>query len=466
MQIPIINGIYTDENSEFRTSYPVNMMPVPKKNGVSNGFLRPMDGIASFGVGPGVDRGGINWRGTCYRVMDTKFGYVDNSGAFYAIDDVGTGGQCIFDYGFDYLGVMSGGRLYFYDGASLRQNTDTDLGTVLDFTWVDGYFMTTDGEFLVVTELGDPFSVNPLKYGSSEADPDNITAIARIRTEVYAVNRYSIELFDNVGGDLFPFERIEGSQIRRGAISATCATVFIDSVAFLGGGRNEAPAIYLGVNAASQKISTREIDLIIQKYSESQLKEALLEVRVDKSHNHLFVHLPNETLVYDLSASQAVGQPIWFVLTSGVDGFSQYRGKNLVYAYDKWIVGDPTSNKVGYLDDSIATHYGDKSRWEFGTPIVYNESNGAIFHELELVALTGRTETGTHPTISTEYSTDGETWSQPRYINAGKIGERNKRLVWLQQGYMRSWRIQRFKGDSDSLLTFSRLEARLEPLNF
>jgi hypothetical protein len=34
-------------------------------------------------------------------------------------------------------------------------------------------------------------------------------------------------------------------------------------------------------------------------------------------------------------------------------------------------------------------HWGQQVRWEFGTLIVYNESNGAIFNEMELVSLTG-----------------------------------------------------------------------------
>ena len=66
MQIPILNGIYTDNSPNLRTSYPVNLMPVPKKSGISNGFLRPADGLVANGTGPGVDRGGINWNGVCY----------------------------------------------------------------------------------------------------------------------------------------------------------------------------------------------------------------------------------------------------------------------------------------------------------------------------------------------------------------------------------------------------------------
>ena len=41
MQIPIVNGIYTDNGPDLRTSYPVNLVPVPQKSGISSGFLRP-----------------------------------------------------------------------------------------------------------------------------------------------------------------------------------------------------------------------------------------------------------------------------------------------------------------------------------------------------------------------------------------------------------------------------------------
>jgi hypothetical protein len=66
MQIPILNGIYADSTPELRTAYPVNMVPVPKKSGISNGFLRPGDGFVANGTGPGIDRGGIEWNSICY----------------------------------------------------------------------------------------------------------------------------------------------------------------------------------------------------------------------------------------------------------------------------------------------------------------------------------------------------------------------------------------------------------------
>ena len=469
VQIPILNGIYTDNGPDFRTSYPVNMVPVPKSIGMNEGFLRPADGIVVNGTGPGIDRGGINWNGVCYRVMGSKLVTVANDGTVTVLGDVGDNGlQVTMDYSFDLLAIASNQNLFFWNPATstLTQNTDPDLGVVLDVVWVDGYFMTTDGEFLVVTELNNPLAVNPLKYGSSEVDPDPVVGLVKLRNEIYAINRNTIEVFDNVGGDLFPFQRIDGAQIQKGAVGTQNACVFAETVAFLGSGRNESPGIYMGANATATKISTQEIDEILLGYTEAQLALVKLEARNDRAHQHLYVHLPDRTLVFDAAATQEMGQPIWFTLTSSLVGFAKYRAQNFVWAYDKWLVGDPTTTAVGYLDNNISTHWGQKVRWEFGTTIVYNEGRGAIFAELELVGLTGRVAYGSDPTISTSYSVDGETWSQQKFIKAGKTGQRQKRLVWFQQGWMRNWRIQRFQGTSDAHIACARLEAKIEALAF
>lgn len=465
MQIPVLSGAFTDTGPDVRTSYPVNLIPVPKQSGVSNGYLRPSDGIISIGTGPGTDRGGINWNGTCYRVMGTKLVTVASNGTVTTLGDVGAGGAVSMDYSFDRLAITSGGRLYYWNGA-LTQVTDPDLGSALDVTWIDGYFATTDGSNIVVTELADPTQVNPLKYGSSEVDPDPIKALEELRNELIAINRYSCEFFDNIGGSLFPFQRIDGAHIPKGAIGTHTCCIFNDTLAFLGSGRNEPPAVYLGANSQVAKISTQEIDRILQQYTEAQLSQCVVEPRIDKSHKLLYIHLPDRTVVYDAAASEAMQEQVWFTLVTTLTGFAEYRAKHFVWAYDKWIVGDPQSSAVGYFTVSISSHWGTDVRWEFGTQIVYAEGRGAIFHSLELVALPGRALIGEDPYITTSYSTDGLSWSQDKAISAGKNGNTNKRLVWWQQGHMRHMRMQRFRGDSQAHISFMRLEAQLEPLAF
>lgn len=472
MQIPIINGIYTDSESDFRTSYPRNLIPVPKDNGISKGYLRPADGLVRWGDGPGIDRGAINWKGKCYRVMGTMLCAIENNGNVTQLGDVGGAGQVALDYSFDRLAISSGGMLWYWDGSVLTKVTDPDLGNVVDFIWVDGYFMTTDGTFLVVTELNDPYAVNPLKYGSSEADPDPIIGLRKLHNEVYALNRYTIEVFENVGGDNFPFSRIEGAQMQRGSIGTFSSSIFSingqDLIAFLGSGRNEAPAVWAGSNSATVKLSTREIDEILSTYTEAQLATVVMETRVSKNHQLLYMHLPDTCLVYDGAGSQVVGEPVWFELNSALVGKGTYRARNLCWCYDKWLIGDPTTPHQGYMVDNISSHYGDVNGWEFGTQILYNEGRGAIVHGIELVATTGNVNVDKNPTIWTSYSNDGQTWSQEDPIYTGYNGERNHRLTWLQQGSFTEdsiWRIQKFRGTSDSHISVARLEAMIEALN-
>lgn len=467
VQIPILSGVYASSTPDLRVAFPVNLVPVPMESGISNGYLRPGDGLVSFGTGPGIDRGGINWNNICYRVMGSKLVSVSAAGAVLVLGDVGNDGLPVsMDYSFDRLVIASNQNLFYWDGGTLTQVTDPDLGIVLDVLWVDGYFMTTDGTNLVVTELSDPTQVNPLKYGSSEADPDPVLAILKIRNEAAAVNRHTIEFFDNIGGDLFPFQRIEGAQIEKGALGTHACCIYMEAVAFLGGGFNEEPSIYVGVNAQAQKVATHEIDLILREYTEAELESAILEARKDGSHQFLYIHLPDRTLVYDGAASQIVGQPVWFTLSSSITGFDEYRARFFVYCYDRWIFGDTTTANLGVIDKTVSSHWGSEVRWEFATLIVYNEGNGAIFNQLELVGLTGSAAFGDTPVLSTSYSLDGESWSTDRMINAGVTGERAKRLVWFQNGFMRNWRIQRFRGTSDVHMGFVRLEARLEPLAY
>jgi len=465
MQIPILNGIFTDEDSEFRTSYPRNLIPVPSPQGISSGYLRPADGIIDSGVTtPGISRGGINWDDLCYRVLGTKLVSVDINGVVSTIGDVGSGGQVSLDYSFGNLGVVSGGSFYLWDKTTFQQVTDPDLGTVIDHIFIDGYFMLTDGEFIIVTELTDPTSIDPLKYGSSEVDPDPIKALLKVRNEAHALNRYTIEVFDNIGGNGFPFSRIDGAQIQRGVIGTHACCVFLENIAFVGGGRNESPAVWLGYNGSSAKISSREIEIILQNYTEDQLSSVVLEPRADKGHQFLYLHLPDQTWVYDGVATTKVSEPVWFELGSTLLGSGQYLAKDFVWCYNKWLVGHPTESKIGHFNMTISSHWGDEIGWDFGTVIIYNEGKGALVHELELVSLPGRAILGDDPTISTRYSTDGETWSQWKFIKAGKQGQRNNRLVWLQQGPIDHWRIQEFHGTSKSHLSMARLEAELESL--
>lgn len=479
MQIPILNGVYADTNCNFRASYPVNLMPIFDRNGISDFYLKPSFGLIKDGDGPGLDRGGINWNGNLYRVMGTSLVRINEDSTYSVLGDVGGYGQVTFAYSFDRLAIVSSGLLYYLYKDVITQVTDVDLGIVLDLVWIDGYFLTTDGDYLIVTELNDPASVNPLKYGSSEADPDKIVSLVKIKNELCVLNRYSIEFFDNVGGSLFPFARIESAQIQKGCVGTHAACVFMDVIAFLGGYKNEPCSVWLGLNGTASKISTNEIDRILISYTEDDLKLVVFETMLNDSQNLLFIHLKDRTLVYDGAASLLAKQPVWFYLSSSVSEITSYRSRNLVWCYNKWCTADPTSTTYGHLSEHSFRHYGQTITWEFSTGIAYNNGKGCLVNSIELVYLKGLENssnltpeeihdlgsvTELNQAISTQYSDDGLTWSFEKFKNIGSVGDRNRRLMWLRQGRFSNWRIQKFKGDSSSFMAFIRLEVELEGL--
>jgi hypothetical protein len=462
--IPILSGIAAD-GADFATSFPMNLVPVAKQTGISEGFLRPAEGIITLADGGGAGRGGTQWRGEQYRVIGSVFAKVAQNGTITSYGPIDGLDFCTFTASFDYLAINGGGKLYLFNGTTLTQVTDVDLGTSLDVEWINGYFFSTDGQSIVNSSLLDPFSWSPLSYASSEASPDPVVALQAIRNELYAVNQHTIEVFGAVSnpGAGFPFARIEGAQIMKGAVGSRACTVFAQTLAFLGGGENDPPGIWIASGGAAERLSTRDIENILRQYTDAQIASAVLESRVDRVHEFLYVHLPDQTLVFDAAGTKAAGAPVWFILRSGaIPG--GYRARGFVWCYGRWNVADPFGTKIGYLSDDVGSHYGDVVLWQFATPVIYGEGRGVQVHELELVALTGTIAIGDDPVISAEYSADGAVWSQPKYVRAGRRGERNKRLVWTRQGQFRHWRVYRFSGDSRAHLAFARLEAQMEGL--
>jgi hypothetical protein len=140
--------------------------------------------------------------------------------------------------------------------------------------WIDGYTMTTDGTSIVVTELNDPTSVLPLKYGSAEEDPDMVTGLIKARNEAYALGGNTIQVFQNVGGNGFPFAPVKGASIPVGCVGPQAKCLFGDSFAFVGSARNEAIGVYLAGSGSATRISSRAIDDELAKVADPAVDPA------------------------------------------------------------------------------------------------------------------------------------------------------------------------------------------------
>lgn len=461
-QISILKGIYVGGFANIRATYPRNLEPIVGDNGISRGYLRAAPGVSLITTGPGEDRGAINWRGSGYRVMGTKLVAFDGGGVF-ELGDVGPGTAVALDYSFDRLAINSGNRLYYYFSGAVTQVTDPDLGPIIDMIWIDGYFMCTDGTYVIVTELSDPFAVDPNKYGSAEEDPDPILALRKVRGEAYVLGRYTIQNLTNVGGSGFPFAANDGGTIPKGAVGSRARCDFLQSFAFVGGGRNEAISVYLAGPGEAISLSTPEIDRQLSLVSTADQAFIEMESRVLQNEQKLYIHLPDKTLVYSHQASLVNEGPVWHILAGGSAADQQYPARHFALVNSAWLCGSP-GGQLGFLNERVETQFGDVAGWEFETTFNYNGGNGAIIKVLELVAATGSAPLGANPTMFLSISQDGRSYGQERAIGQGAFGQTMKRLQWRPKTRFGNYASFRFRGANTAIASFMRLEAELEAL--
>jgi hypothetical protein len=481
MQLPLARGSYTDSGAEWRTSYPRNLVPVVKESGISQMFLRSAEGLTRYDQDPpaltGNDRGGINWQGTCYRVIGTNFVSVDASGNVTVLGQVPDDGNPVaMDYGYSNqgIGIVSAKTLWFYTiqtpaggtGAlALRQCTDANLGSPIDMLWMAGYFVLTDGKSVYVTQLANQFTFNTQLFGSSSNQPDPINGLLKFRNELYLGNRYQIPVFDNTGGTGFPFTENEGATIQKGIIGPYAKCLTSQGFAFVGGARGEALGVWLsGGLGIAQNIATREVMKLIGQYTETQLYSSTLEYWAKDEQQFLYLHLPDYTLVYDVQGTQNARQPIWFLLDSSTDGTGPWRAWHVVYCYGKFLWGDKYDQRIGFLDGTTAAQYGVNARWQFDTIFAYNQAKGLSVNSIELIGTYGRAALGEDDTMSMQYTNDGEVWSAPKFISMGEQGQRGKRAQWRPRHFFRNFRGYRFAGFNAAPISFAALEADAEAM--
>lgn len=417
MQVPIQQGARLARGG-FETSFPVNLEHDLESSGISDGQLVTVRGVQQIATGPGLDRGAIMWNGVMYRVMGTKL--VSLVGATVTVlGDVGGSGPVRMAYSFDRLAIASDGRLFYWNGTVLTEVTDPDLGHALDLTWIDGYFVTTDGTSLVVTELLDPTQVDPLKYGSAEADPDPVTGVEVINEELYGFGRNTIQVFRNVGGLGFPFQVIKGATIPYGCISPYAKVRVLETVAFVGSGREEPLGIFIIAGGSAVRISTGEIDDLLEGVPESLIE---LEARRFGDDVHLVVHTPDVSAMIILETASEIGDKVWTILHSG--RFGPYRPRHALWDGTRHVCGDLVSGALGVMTRDTAAHFGQTTDSRFDVGLMFNDGKAFILQELELF---GQFPLGRPSTVFVSVTRDGEVWSNEVAIRL--VGLREQRAI-------------------------------------
>jgi len=456
--ITLIKGEKIGIETDYRDAMPVNMYAVEKDILGAKGYMIGYPGLTKLADGKGMDRGGnYNERfKTHFRVSGNKFISVAVDGTVTELGTVpGTSQARLIDlYSFNTQGIIADGRFFLYSPGTFRQVVDPDIGSPIDGVWVDQYYFMTDGEYLFHTSLLGETIINPLMFATAEFMPDPSLGLAKTQdNKVMVFGRYSIEYFVNASTANFAFQRVatRGQKIGIVATHAKCESG--GNFYITGGYRDGAVAVYnIGIGSAI-KVSTREIDKILAKYSELELADMRMESRTENNVTFILIHLPEETLCFNESIATKFGKEIaWCLLKTGT-GDTIYRGINgiLDARSGKWVYGDRLGSKIGILDNDVSTQYDTIAEWLLYTPLVNLE--GASIDELKIETIPGHTTT-LDATVALSITYNGVTYGGEHWMQYGAPLEYGQNFILRRLGICNNWMGFRFRGVSKSRMAF------------
>lgn len=472
MRFPLIKGTRIDANAEWRETLPKNMVGFVASVGDSPGYVRTLDGLTQFSSAIDKDRGGI-WSdrfGVHVRVSGDTLIEIDQFGAVADVGGavkVGGSDQINFDNSFNSIAFVANGEYYRYvPGVGLTNLGQSPNATrYKDLCFIDGYYVLATAENLWSTQINDETLINPIEFAGSDFAPDNIIGVDKTTdNKVMAFNRYTTERFYNNAGPQFPFARLPNAAIPIGIVGPR-AKVSIGDGQFVvfGGGKEYSPTFYLLTNSYS-KISTKEIDSIIDTYSDYELANISLEFRDTRDQKLVICHLPRNTLVFDVTFSQFAGESIWYEWKSGDTTWRAINGvydpRNVVVEgvqqASGWIYGDKQDGRLGKLDTTICTQYGEALEWQVTTPIV---RWGATCGYFEVGSAPGHAIADSKVFLST--TSDGVIYGPEVMIDAGAPGEYQKRIIHRRLGDYDYWLGFRLRGYSKQVVSLANCEGKV-----
>jgi len=457
--ITLIKGDRISSETDYRDQLPVNMYAVKKDILGAQGYMISNDGLRFFRDVVGIDRGGVyNERlRDQYRLSGESFVKINQLGAFTVLGEILGTKQVSMPYSFNTQAIIGNNNFYLYDPVSgFRKVTDPDVGNPIDCVWINGYYFLTDGEFLYHTDITNEEAIDPLKFATAEFNPDPTLGLSKTQdNKVVVWGRYSIEYFTDIAAQNFAFTRIE-SRAQKIGIVATHAKVETGNKFYIvGGGKDKNISVYMVSIGSSIKISTREIDKILQKYTDDDLSDIRLETRMESDTIFIIIHLPEETLCFNETIYTQFGKDVaWSILKSNYSGNPIYRAINGVYdgRINEWVYGDKFEAKISILDKDLATHYNEIVETILYSPFINLEKSS--IDEIEIDTIPGF-NIDPDATIGFSVTYDGIAYSDEWWNLYSETGEYNLRFILRRLGYVDHWIGFKFRGVTRSKLAFA-----------
>ena len=456
--LPLAEGYYTADSEVISAMECTNWFPVREEAAaLSEWTLRGTPGLTQVDINGAEDldacRGAWVMNGIAYFVNRTTLYRLNSDETTDSLGTIsGTGRVSMSDNGTQLMVLVPGGDGYiFVEPSTLTTISDADFTTANGapqyVTFIDSYFVcTTDENKFIHSNVNDGLTWTATDFGSAESATDGVVVPFVYKNQLFVAGERTIEGFANIGeGADFAFQR-SGLFLDEGVMSPFSVAETDEATLFIGGGKNEGPAVWALSGNNTVRVSTHAIDRVLEGLTIAELEAVFSWVYSEDGHYFIGFTLPTTTFVYDMSTklwherSSAIQQPDTSYL------YTRSRINAVVKAYGALYVGDNIDGRIGKLSSDTYTEYGEEiRRCVAGRPFA-NQGEQFSVPALELTIESGVGDaTTTDPQIRMQYSRDGgKTWSNERSRSMGAQGDYRKRQIWRRLGRFDRFAVFRF----------------------
>ncbi len=421
MLVPInlTGGTYSHKSLPLSAQKTVNFWPQLQTNpGAKSVYiLESFPGLTLFSTGGNKERGTFAHNGVLYQVSGTDLVSINSSGVRTVLGVIPGKGRCIFDAMIDSVIIVTGGRVFEWDGSTLAEGDPSDFETPNAVTVLNSQAIYDGNESrFCVSDVGEPLAINGLNYGAAEAKADALVRPYAFNEVVRMFGTETTEGWWNSGAGNPPFDRLEGGIVNVGLKAIESIGANDRNLYFLGSDSQVYRMSGGDVTPVSPQPLTREIDNFTNA---SDAIGWCMNYQGQEFYVLTFI-ADDKTYIYPENGE-------WFELSSGVSG-GRYIGQGYAYIYGKHLIVDKDSHVYQLSDSSYSENGNVIQRTRDSAPI-----HGGLFgvpgKQLEMNSLVLIMETGvgtlanTDPVVMLSFSDDGgKTWSEQMFGDVGPMG--------------------------------------------
>jgi hypothetical protein len=436
-----VGGTYTTVSKNHATDKAINLFLEQDQSGnaKSKAVLYNTPGLLLFGTLPTSPVRAL-WAGDdrLFAVGGTVLYEINSAGVPTARPGapiVNSGDEPAYIYSNkNSLFIVSGGKGYLDDGASVTEVVDADSGT-----YIDGYFVALkpDSNEFYISGLFDGTTWDPLEFAERMGAPDRLVATVADGGRLWLFGKRTTEVWHNTGNADFPFERIDGARIDQGVLAKHSITALDNSLFFVGADDRGSASVWRTRGYQVERVSNYAIE---QSISDWLPEETIAYGYEDAGHRFYVLTVPggSDTWVYDCSTGLWHQRLYWdtSVFAAQLPRCHAYTTSGFTGSSSKHLVGSRLTGKIYVQSVNLYTDDGVAIRRYRQAPHLADENKYAFHHRLELDMATG-SFTGT-ANVSLKWSDDdGQTFSTDRTISLGSSGEYSRRVIWRQLGRAR-----------------------------